>query len=53
MGTDLDAARRDLRESFTGHRVPLLAAARDRVEALERLVDEQGYRAVNPRPPHW
>ena len=25
----------------------------DQVEALERLVEEQGYRAVNPRPPHW
>ena len=26
---------------------------RDQIEALERLADEQGYGAVNPRPLHW
>jgi GNAT superfamily N-acetyltransferase len=26
---------------------------RDQMEVLERLAAEQGYRVVNPRPPHW
>ncbi|MGH8063648.1 MAG: GNAT family N-acetyltransferase [Candidatus Entotheonellia bacterium] len=26
---------------------------RDQIEALERLADEKGYAAVNPRRPHW
>jgi len=57
--------RRAKQELFRREKVEALAAAEraalhaemqywhDQVEALERLADEQGYRAVYPRRPHW